>query len=96
MTFEDFIKQMHVNTAPSSDLPDTLKALWYAKKGCWEKAHTIAKNIKSKNGSWIHANLHREEGDLNNARYWYDKSERPMPSLSVDNERDQLIHAFLN
>ena len=94
MTFEEFSK--HGNNEPPRDIPEMLKALWYAKRGDWDKAHEIAQGITSADGSWIHANLHREEGDLANARYWYDRAGRPVSSASVEDERDELIRAFLN
>jgi hypothetical protein len=95
MTFEEFCKHVDDSKEPSADLSETLKALWYAKKGNWKKAHELAQDISSEDGSWIHANLHREEGDLENARYWYDRAGRPVSSLSVDDERDELIRTFL-
>ena len=48
-----------------------MKSLWWAKKGNWEKAHNIAQDIATNDGSRIHAYLHRVEGDLGNAAYWY-------------------------
>ena len=96
MTFEEFCAHVDANDEPPEDLPETLNALWYAKKGDWERAHATAQDISSADGSWIHANLHHQEGDLGNARYWYDRAGRPVSSSSVDEERDELIRACLN
>jgi len=96
MTFEEYCKNVESSDEPPADLPETLQALWYAKKGEWEKAHTLAQNISSEDGSWIHANLHREEGDLGNARHWYGRAIRPVSTLSIEVERDELIRTFLN
>ncbi len=54
--------------------------MWYAKAGQWEPAHEIAQEIKTPTGSWIHAFLHREEGDLANAGYWYRRAGMTMPN----------------
>ena len=75
--FDDFILSVEQGNAPSTDLPDLLQALWWAKKGNWEKAHDIAQDVESSNGSWVHAYLHRVEGDLGNAAYWYSRAGRP-------------------
>lgn len=96
MTFEEYCKNAESSAEPPVDLPETLKALWHAKKGEWEKAHTLAQNIASEDGSWIHANLHREEGDLGNARYWYERAMRPVSTLRIEDERDELIRTFLD
>jgi hypothetical protein len=70
-TFAEFQKSAAAGTSLPSGLSEPLKSLWHAKAGQWEKAHDIAQEIKTPAGSWIHAFLHREEGDLPNARYWY-------------------------
>ena len=75
--FDDFVLSVEQGNAPSADLPDLLQALWWAKKGNWEKAHDIAQDVESSNGSWVHAYLHRVEGDLGNAAYWYSRAGRP-------------------
>ena len=54
---------------PSADLPVPLKALWFAARGDWERAHTLVMNEESREAAWVHAYLHRVEGDLPNARY---------------------------
>lgn len=81
---------------PSSSISPELKSLWHAKKGDWEKAHLIAQDIASSDGSWIHAFLHRWEGDESNARFWYRQAERSMPSITQEEELEMLINYFLS
>ncbi len=91
MTLEEFIS---ADTLPDG-LSPALQALWEAEQGHWEAAHNLAQDIHSAEGSWIHANLHREEGDLGNARYWYHRANKPESTLSVDKERHEIIQALL-
>ena len=64
---------------PPAGLNDTLKSLWLARAGRWQAAHDICENIEGDAGAWVHAHLHRVEGDLFNAGYWYDRAGRPTP-----------------
>src|SRR4051794_35199728 len=59
---------------PPSNISKYLQALWYDGKDDWNQSHNIAQDIEDKNGSWIHAYLHRKEGDISNARYWYQRA----------------------
>jgi hypothetical protein len=94
MTLEDFLATIS-QSAPPSGLSPALQALWYAEKGDWDRAHQIAQEDHSRDGSWVHANLHREEGDLWNARYWYDRAARPESRASVADERRAIIESLL-
>jgi hypothetical protein len=69
--------------------------MWYDGKGDWNSSHNIAQEIHSIDGSWIHAYLHRKEGDLGNASYWYHRAGKPVAKMSLDEEWEQLIKAFL-
>ena len=80
---------------PPAGLSPALQALWHAEKGDWDRAHQLAQEDHSRDGSWVHANLHREEGDLWNARYWYDRAARPESRTSVAEERHAIIAALL-
>lgn len=86
-------------TLSKSSPPDGLSvygiALWYDAKGNWEKAHQTIQDITSKEASWIHAYLHRKEGDAWNADYWYSKAGRKRPSISLDEEWQQLAEALI-
>jgi hypothetical protein len=80
---------------PPEKISPCLKSLWHDAKGHWEIAHQIAQDIGDKNGSWIHAYLHRKEGDLGNARYWYSMAGKPIPAGSLEKEWEELARQFL-
>jgi hypothetical protein len=88
------------NQSLSRDLPDGLSAplaaLWWAAKGNWERAHTIVQDETSEDAAWVHAYLHRVEGDLGNARYWYAKAHRPPQSGSLETEWEAMVRALLD
>lgn len=94
MTMEEFKKSLSEATPPHT-LSDLLKALWYDGKGDWKKSHDIAQDIHSAEGSWIHAYLHRKEGDDGNAAYWYRRAGKPVCKWSLEKEWDAIVAAFL-
>ena len=94
MTLQDF-KSTLSSPQPPAHLTDLLKAMWYEGKKDWEKAHNIAQDIGSQNGSWIHAYLHRREGDQGNAAYWYRRAGRPVPRVDLDQEWEQIVTELL-
>jgi hypothetical protein len=95
MKLEEFLQSAAGDDEAPAGLSTPLRALWYAEKGDWMKAHEIAQEIHTREGSWIHANLHREEGDKWNARYWYDAAGRPESKKSIAEERREIIAALL-
>jgi hypothetical protein len=90
-TFAEFEKSAAAGTSIPAGLSEPLKSLWHAKAGQWEKAHDIAQEIKTPTGSWIHAFLHREEGDLPNAAYWYRRAGMTPPENTSIAEEWQAI-----
>ncbi|MEC7397204.1 MAG: hypothetical protein VX639_08660 [Pseudomonadota bacterium] len=72
-----------------------LQALWHAAKGDWGTAHKVAQDDRSESGAWVHAYLHRVEGDLSNAGYWYRKVGRPQASNSLQEEWREIATALL-
>lgn len=94
MTYEEFKKSL-ATSEPPAGISDVLKALWYEGKGDWEASHNIAQDIHDRNGSWIHAYLHRKEGDLSNARYWYRQANKPEFIGSLQDEWTSLVRMFL-
>tara|TARA_B110000196_G_scaffold123070_1_gene106741 strand:- start:1145 stop:1429 length:285 start_codon:yes stop_codon:yes gene_type:complete len=94
MQFDEFINSTKENASPQS-LSEPLQAMWYARKGDWETAHNIAQSISSELGSWIHAYLHRVEGDLSNADYWYKRAGKPQFQGSTEAEADDIINSIL-
>lgn len=94
MEYEQFIGSLQ-EQAPPQQLSPLLQALWYDGKEDWERSHNVAQDINDRNGSWIHAYLHRKEGDLSNARYWYHKAGKSEPNVSLKEEWKMLVRAFL-
>jgi len=83
-------------TTPPAGLADPLRALWHAARGEWDAAHRIAMDMHNTAGSWIHAHLHREEGDISNAGYWYARAGKAPSTAPLEEERRRLIEHFLN
>jgi hypothetical protein len=84
VTFEEFSAVVSAQTAPPENLPELLKALLYDARGDWDHAHRIAQQVETPDGCWVHAYLHRKEGDRGNAQYWYrqaglEESRSPLP-----------------
>src|SRR5882724_845303 len=77
------------------DAPPPLAALWWAAKGEWEKAHTIVMNDESAEAAWVHAYLHRVEGDLPNAGYWYRAAGRSVEKGPLETEWSTIVAALL-
>ena len=94
MTIEEFLGSID-NNRPSPRLSDTLTSLWWDKKGDWDKAHSIAQNILTVQGSAVHAYLHREEGVLWNADYWYSRAGRERPDIPLEKEWQLLVEEML-
>ena len=95
MNTAEFLTSVQTDAEPPSSLSRELQSLWQACKGDWDRAHQIVQDIPSPEGSWVHANLHREEGDLGNARYWYARAGKSESTVPVDEERKQIIEALL-
>lgn len=72
-----------------------LQSLWYDATGDWEKAHRIIQDVNDKTAAWIHAYLHRKEGDIGNADYWYNRAGKRRPELSLDKEWEEIATALL-
>ena len=87
MTKADFINSVK-QASPPAGLDPMIQALWYDAKGDWNKAHEIVQDISSKAAEWIHAYLHRKEGDFINAKYWYMRAEQNMPEIDYDLEKE--------
>jgi hypothetical protein len=94
MKFEEFKASMS-EALPPKGITASLAALWYAGKGDWEQAHAIAQDVPTREGSWVHAYLHRVEGDQWNANYWYNRADRSMPALPVEQEWEEIVKALL-
>ena len=94
MDFTDFTATLERETPPES-LTLLLRALWLDKKGDFTGAHGIAQEVDTEDGSRVHAYLHRKEGDLPNAQYWYRRAHCQAASGSLDAEWEALVRRFL-
>ena len=81
--------------APAPQLSAPLAALWWAAKGDWDQAHRIAQDESSAEAAWVHAYLHRAEGDLGNAGYWYRRAARPIADGPLETEWERIASALL-
>jgi len=81
--------------APPPGLAPAIEALWRDAKGDWDKAHALAQSDQGGDGDWVHAYLHRKEGDLGNADYWYRRARKPAPALPLDDEWAAIAAALL-
>jgi hypothetical protein len=93
MTDDEFRASLP-HTTPPAGLSPALEALWYAAKGDWNKAHDITQP-GGPELDWVHAYLHRVEGDLSNAGYWYRRVGKPVADVPLDEEWAALVRTFL-
>jgi hypothetical protein len=94
MTLDDFRASLRAATPPAT-LSSALTALWHDGRGDWDAAHRVAQDVDDADGAWVHAYLHRKEGDLGNAGYWYRRARRPVASGSLDDEWQALSAELL-
>jgi hypothetical protein len=80
---------------PPRALKPPLAALWWAKKGDWEKAHCLVMEDPSAEAAWVHAYLHRVEGDLGNAGYWYRQAHKTTTTLALEVEWAAIVEELL-
>jgi hypothetical protein len=85
MTLADF-RQSLTAAEPTAGLTLALAALWWDGKGNWNRAHESAQQDEGREGSWVHAYLHRKEGDPGNAKYWYGRAGKPVCREPLDAE----------
>lgn len=93
MNAEELSKSAENDPAPPEGLSIAAQALWHARAGKWDAAHDLCQDVPGTAGSWIHAWLHREEGDLGNAAYWYARAGREMPGRGVSPAEEWLAIA---
>jgi len=94
MTFDEFKKSLN-DVNPPTALKPLLLALWYDGKGDWQKSHEIAQDVETSEGSWVHAYLHRKEGDDGNASYWYARGGKKMPASTLEKEWENIVESLL-
>ena len=88
-------KESLQNSSPENALSPVLKSLWYDGKGDWNRAHAEVDHLGDREAAWVHAYLHRKEGDIWNADYWYARAKKIRPGCSFDEEWEQLVEAFV-
>jgi hypothetical protein len=82
------------DTAPPASCTPALAALWWAAKGDWDAAHKIVQDESTREAAWVHAYLHRVEGDLGNAGYWYRQAGQPVAKGALDAEWERIASAL--
>ena len=93
MTLDEFRQSLSAEVPPTR--APLLEALWHAARGDWDGAHRIAQDIDTPEAAWVHAYLHRQEGDLSNARYWYRRAGQREATDSLDDEWARIATALL-
>ncbi|MDE0725702.1 MAG: hypothetical protein VCF08_00365 [Alphaproteobacteria bacterium] len=81
--------------SPPEGLSLAVQALWQVAKGDWDQAHKLAQDQDDGAGAWVHAHLHRVEGDLRNAGHWYRKANREVSEAPLPKEWDEIAAALL-
>lgn len=93
MTVDAFRATLAAETPPDG-LSTPLKALWHLGRGEWDAAHRLVQDDKSAEAAWVHAHLHRVEGDLANAGYWYRRAGRPAADGDLPAEWAEIVSAL--
>ena len=94
MNKTDFLQTIEHQTHPEKAFNVYLKSMWYDAKGNWDKAHTTIQDLEDPTAQRIHAYLHRKEGDLWNAVYWYNKIGMKTPDMSMDAEWNEILDSL--
>lgn len=94
MNASDFHASLAAPVPPAS-LSPALEALWWDGKGDWDTAHARLQSGTDADSAWVHAYLHRKEGDLSNAGYWYRRAGRPMADGPLATEWEGIVRALL-
>jgi len=94
MTLDEFRKSL-AEPAPPAGLTQAIAGLWWDAKGDWKRAHESAQQDEGPDGSWVHAYLHRKEGDQSNAAYWYSRARKPVCRDPLDAEWLSIVTDLL-
>lgn len=95
MPYPTLLDSIQTDSQPPAALSLPLAALWWEKHGDWDKAHQLSQDASSPEGDWVHAYLHRREGDQSNAAYWYNRAGKPVTTMSLDAEWEAIAKALL-
>jgi len=94
MVLDEFRASLNAEAPPDVVSP-LLAALWWDAKGDWSRAHGIAQDVESSDGAWVHAYLHRKEGDASNAGYWYRRAGKQPATVALTVEWAAIAKALL-
>ena len=94
MTIDEFRNTITSSSPPS--VSPALIALWHDARGDWDAAHEVVQGVKDDSGAWVHAYLHRKEGDLQNAEYWYRRAGKPVATSALDDEWAAMVTLLLS
>lgn len=94
MTLAEFNDTLHTGTPPA--VGPALVALWHDAKNDWDRAHEVAQAVEDADGAWVHAYLHRKEGDEGNAAYWYRRAGKPVERGPLTAEWTRIVTALLS
>lgn len=94
MTLQEFERSLS-DPFPASSLSRPLKALWMEANGHWASAHELVQDDEGGDAAWIHAYLHRAEGDRSNAAYWYNRARKPFFDGTIAEEWKQIVSVLL-
>jgi hypothetical protein len=95
MTIENFKSSLSQKHAPTG-ISVLLESLWLDAKGDWHAAHELIDGLEEMKAYNVHAYLHRKEGDISNANYWYRRAGKQMPAYSLEKEWEALVEELLN
>lgn len=93
MDLATFKESLNDEAPPEAGL--ALRALWHDARGDWKRAHDLAQQADNQAGAWVHAYLHRKEGDRANAGYWYRRAGRPMAEGPLENEWENIAESLI-
>jgi len=96
MILSEFTQSINEAETPDPSLSLTLQSLWWDAKGDWNKAHDLCQQAASADGDWIHAYLHRKEGDTGNASYWYRRAGKPTCKQESEAEWTELVKTLIS
>jgi hypothetical protein len=89
-----FVESLSLSSPPSS-FTVLLKSLWHDKKRDWKMAHDLVDSLPGAEAAWVHAYLHRKEGDSWNADYWYARAKKVRPTHTLEEEWENIVSCFL-
>ena len=95
MNLKSFKASIKKNKKPPKGIPPALEALWFQSRGEWDTAHQIAQSEKNPMGCLVHAYLHRAEGDIGNASYWYQLAGKPVSTSRLEDEWEEIVAALI-